>query len=138
MVASRYQRRGVEVVTAGHTSRVKGVGRFIDELADWQELDGGWIRLGRISGGRPPGRYSGRRKSSGSRASERKLFDVVGLARVGEIITGVRCAVRDGHSSQDVVLQPRSARGLNVLIRRLREEGYCCDKGWERDMQQPR
>lgn len=118
-------RRG-KIVTAGHSQRIEGLAKLLAELEEWDEIE--TIRTGPISGSRSP---KSNRVPSKVRQKEYAIgsgggfhFHVTRWAKVGTIITGIKCAAVNGTYSQEVYL---TSKDYPALRARLAKEGYLKD-----------
>lgn len=105
-------RRVGKVVTAGHTTRVEGMNRFLDYIEDWPQIKS--IRLGRIDF-KKSGNY-GQAKGGGGFS-----FRATRLAMAGPIVTGILCRAVNGTCVQLIVL---TSDDLDALKSRLQAEGF--------------
>ncbi len=105
MARQAHRRRRSKVVTGGHDTMLPGLRPLVARLEKWDEIS--QIRTGRLTSRR------GNRSSFQFRATR--------LARIGDVIVGIKCHAIDGTGSQEVVLQ---SDNLPRLTRRLVAEGY--------------
>lgn len=126
-------RRAGKVVSAGHSTRVEGLNRFLSYLEKWPEIT--YIRLGRIEIKNPVGRKTKRLKTDPSRENGLRAvhnpkrakggggfsFKATRLAMVGSRTTGINCQASNGTVVQHVVL---TGSDLNALKSRLHAEGF--------------
>jgi|GEM_PF-2273933 len=135
-MARRSSGRQGKVVTAGHSTRVEGLDKFIDDVLDkWPEVT--QIRLGRLRYRSTVGRRTSQMKVVGTSPEGRTQvasqvtkiapggggfkFRATRWALVGTTITGIRCLARNGSAAQEIVLV---GDNLERLKSRLKEEGY--------------
>lgn len=125
--------RDGKVVSAGHSTRVEGLNRFLSYLEKWPEIKS--IRLGRISGKNAVGRKASKLKTDSSAANGLRAvggykrakggggfsFKATRPAMVGSRITGINCQASYGNFVQLVVL---TGDDLNALKSRLHAEGF--------------
>lgn len=113
-----------KLVTAGHTTFVDCLRQFLIPLEDWPEIH--TIRVGRLVNARVRTRRKQyqvvgivRRRSVGLGGGF--SFRVGSWARVGEMVTGIRCKATYGRTIQEVIL---TSHDYSALWARLRQEGY--------------
>ena len=119
------RRRG-KIVTAGHSTMVEGLAKFLPTLEAWDEIE--TIRVGHISNA---GRSPKPSHSSPVRDKERSRgagggfsFRITRWAQVGTIITGIKGVAAYGKTAQEVYL---TSTNYPALRARLVREGYLQD-----------
>lgn len=120
-------RQRSKVITAGHTTMIEGLAKFLPVIEAWDEIE--TIRVGHITNA---GRSSkihhsaylvrGKEWVKGTGGGFR--FRVTRWAKKGSIITGIRCYANNGKSSQEVYLTSKDYRALRA---RLVSAGYLED-----------
>lgn len=125
--------RSGKIVSSGHSTRVEGLNKFLQDLEKWPEIS--TIRLGSIEQRNTVGRKSKRMKTSPSSENGLRIvqglkrakggggfsFKATRLAMIGTKVTGVKCDASNGTITQTVVL---CAANLEALKARLHNEGY--------------
>ncbi len=123
-----HSRRQGKRVTAGHTSLIEGLDRFLRILEDWPEIT--TIRIGKITISHTVGRKHN--KPSPIRQPPRSIglgggfnFKATRWAMASNRITGILCRASYGRAYQEVILTSDDYRALRA---RLVKEGYLSDE----------
>ncbi len=123
-----------KIVTAGHSTRVEGLNKFLDYLEAWPEIKS--IRIGPIQVKKTVGRKSNKLKTDRSRENGLRAvhggrrrskggggfaFKATRPAVAGLRITGINCQASYGKTVQQIVL---TGDNLDALKARLHAEGF--------------